>query len=274
MLQLPALPPSIRILTSDETERLRNLNFDLPTSVTNCVTCRGRKVFRWWDFKGDNPVDYECDCESQFILSRFLLNAGIEKHYQRLSWADATGVAKEAFPVIDDYIKNCDRYVSAGLGLVLFGKYGTGKTMLAVLLLKSVLSKGVDGYFTTFHTMLDLFTAGWKEDSAKVWFDQRIRNAGLLVLDDIGREYDGRNAVAESALDHVLRTRVAADRPTILTTNRTLEELATLYSGNAVSLLSECTISYEFKGEDYRPQLQERTRSEALEELTRPLTLT
>lgn len=272
MLTLPPLPRVVRILPTADSERLRLLYPDLPRTPDDCVTCKGQRKFRWRDETGE-VAEFECDCDGQFMLHRWLLNSGIEKHYQRLTWGDADGVADDVLGVVQDYIANVDRYVAAGLGLVLWGTYGTGKTLLSSLLLKTVLGQGTDGFFTTMHTLLDRFTEGWTQDEAKSWFDRRIRNAGLLVIDDIGREHAGRNAVAESTLDHVLRSRVAGDRPTIITTNRRPDELATLYAGNALSLLSECTISQRFRGADFRPEHQQRKIAEARLGLVRPVSL-
>lgn len=269
MHELPALPSSVRVLRTDESDRLKALYTDLPATPANCVTCKGRGSFRW-NFEGE-PADWKCPCDDQFLLHRYLLNAGIEKHYQRLFWDDATGVREDVLDVVQDYIDNVEAYVASGLGLLLWGRVGTGKTLLATLLMKAILERGVDGYFATFHTLIDLFTEGWNKDEHKAWFDRRLRNAGLLVIDDIGREYGGRNAVAETVLDHVLRTRVAADRPTIITTNKAPTELGALYSGNALSLLSESAITYEFVGADYRPEHLSRKVAEAKAGLVRPV---
>lgn len=272
--QLSPNPAAVRILRTDETTRLRARYPDLPRTPRDCKTCRGTGTFRWYaDGSRTEIADYECDCDEQFLLHRWLLNSGVELHYQRLAWTDAATVETAALDVAGDYINNVDHYIAAGLGLVFHGGYGTGKTLLSSLLLKSLLGRGVDGYFATFQDLLDTYTKGWRDDEQATWFDKRVRNAGILVIDDIGRENHNRSAVVESALDSVLRSRVSADRPTLITTNKSIEDIGTLYSGNAVSLLSESSLVYRFTGADFRPRLNDRNRTEAQNRLTRPLVL-
>lgn len=272
--QLDPNPPSVRTLQTPETNRLELLYPDLPKSPRNCKTCRGAKTFRWYSL--DEPpevVTYDCNCTQQFVLHRWLLNSGVDLAYQRMSWRDATGVPKSVRVKILEYIGEADRMVPNGIGLLLLGTPGTGKTMLSTLILKDLLSQGYKGFFTTFHTLLDYFTAGWTSPELKAWFDGKVRNAGVLVIDDMGREHKGRIEIAQSTLDYVLRARVASSRPTILTSNLSLEQIGELYSRNALSLISESAITIDFVGEDYRPTQKSSRIEEARQGLTRPLVL-
>lgn len=266
MLQLPPLPLTVPILSKGE-DIAR-----LPPMPTACITCRGKGSFRWLD-EANEPADWECSCEDQLKLYRWLQHSGIGLMYQRLRWRDGHGIDQAVLELVSDYVSNCEAYVSAGLGLVLWGKPGTGKTMISTLLMKQILEQGLDGHFATFAEVLDRFTAGWDKDTSKTWFDRRIRSAGVLVIDDIGKEHPGRNTVAITALDHVLRERVANDRPTIITSNMAMSEIGMVYSGNALSLLSECCQVQEFSGTDFRPAHQARKIHESLAGLVRPITL-
>src|SRR5690242_6087922 len=105
------------MLSSADRDRLRALYPDLSNSVERCVTCRGAGTFRWRGPDGE-PADYECNCPEQFMLHRWLLRSGIEKHYQRLRWDDALGVEDAVLKVVDDYIAHVEQYLAAGLGLV------------------------------------------------------------------------------------------------------------------------------------------------------------
>lgn len=271
-MELQPNPLAIRALFDDELARLRATHADLPKSPDSCITCRGRKTFLWKNEAGE-PVEWKCNCEEQFLLHRHLLNAGIDLHYQRLSWMDATGVEPAAQEVVLDYADHADQYFNAGLGLVLHGTRGTGKTLLSTLLIKMLIGQGHKVYFVTFQELIDHYVSGWRNPEDRAWFDKRIRNASVLGIDDVGRENKSRIDMVESMFDHVIRPRVAASRPTIVTTNKSLDGLNGLYQGNVMSLLTEACLNHEFKGEDYRPVARQSRVDDARAGLTRPIVL-
>jgi DNA replication protein DnaC len=241
------------------------------------VTCQGRKTFLWVREPGSTPVEFECDCKEQYILSRYLLNAGIDLDYQKLGWMDASHVEDAAIELVDDYIEHAEGFTRTGYGLFLFGSKGSGKTLLATLLLKMLLGRGFDGYFTTFPSMIEHHTEGWRNPDEKVWFEQRIVNAGVLVIDDVGRELKNSTAsldIIEAMFDKVIRSRVSGSRPTILTTNFDAKDFTIKYKGNVMSLLAGRNDFYEFVGNDFRKEFQaDRIKAEARAGLTRPVVL-
>jgi DNA replication protein DnaC len=275
-VEIPPNPLAIRTLRDDELARLRESRPDLPTTPRNCVTCAGRGTFRWKDAQGE-PTDWTCNCVEQFVLHRYLLHAGIDLRYQRLGWADVKRPAPGSVDLVWDYVENSDFYLTGGAGLTLFGDIGTGKTLLGTLLLKSLLAQGHDCYSTTFYNMINAHTRGWRDKDQEAWFVRRITNAKVLLIDDIGREVKNDAAslrVIESMFDHVIRSRVAACRPTIVTTNLTDGEFLTLYKSNVLSLLAGSNIRHHFKGESYRdgPEMA-RLDDERKARLTRPIVL-
>lgn len=274
MLSLPPLPSGIRPLKNDEFERLhtRFPTMPLKPGGSHCVTCRGMLKFSWLDDKGV-PADYECDCVNQWALNHYFQNANIGLTYQRLRWVDMDATEQGALDKCKAYLENSEAYVRAGVGLILYGEMGTGKTALSSLLLKSLLAIGYDGYFTTFSEMIDTYTGGWNDRDDKAWFHKRIKNAGVLVLDDVGKEYQGRakSGLPESTFDEVLRHRVAASTPTIITTNHDMKSLQEGYGGNVMSLLHERSTTYRFTGADFRNSARHRILDEAESCLTRPV---
>lgn len=274
---LDPLPPSIRPLSNAESDRLKAKYPGLSSSPDrDCLTCGGKGEFTWYAPGSRTETGtYACNCADQWVLHRVLLSANIQVAYQRLGWADLTGVPESALTAVLDYMDGADAFVRAGVGLILHGTHGTGKTTLSSLVLRNLISRGYDGYFTTFSEMIDTYTGAWNDKDEKTWFHRRVKNAGVLVLDDVGREYQGRKSsgLPESTFDEVLRHRVSSGKPTLITTNKTLDALAEGYGSGVMSLLRECAIEYGFRGDDFRDTQLSRHVTEIRSGLTRPVVI-
>lgn len=274
MLHLPPISKHIRVLVAEESTRLDVLHPTLPRTLKQCVTCHGAGRFKWWVDYGvsEETDDYECPCAEQLTLHKFLLNAGIGLRYQRYGIGDLDQVSSLATKVANEYLEAADYYVGNGYGLYFQGDRGTGKTLLATILLKQLLDTGVDGYFTTFNDMLDNFVAGWTSDEQRTWFDSRVRNAPLLVVDDIGKEYSGRVGVSKVMVDNIFRSRVNNALPTIITTNLSVDEMASRYS-SALETIAGQALHVKFEGSSYRESELEiaRRQREIEKKLSRPV---
>lgn len=272
LLRLPDIP-TLPGLTNAQA---MILNARYPSSrqtVANCMTCGGSKTFRWLGPDGQ-PADYECPCADQYRLSRWLWHCGVLPRWQRLGWKDYTQLPAKVIEASMDYLTNLDRYRSAGIGLMLTGPKGTGKTLLAHLILKEAIGKGVDVYATTFTQMIDEFAGGWRDKEQGQWFNRRVRDAGLLFIDDLGRERNkGEGTVGENMLETVVRHRVGCLLPTIITTNIEHGNIETTYGGHTVSLLSESAMHIEVPGLDSRVSMREREEGYLKMGLIRPVVL-
>lgn len=293
MKEMEPLSRDIRLLTDEEGRRLAARNPNLPATPEQCITCHGRGSFMWWNDERTEPVEWKCNCVDQWVLHRVLLSAGVGVAYQRLGWGDATSVEPGAKAKVQDYLEHAEAYLSAGCGLILYGAgLGNGKTLMATLIIKKLVVEGQDGFVTTFADMLQMFTSTFRDQEEKKWFYRRIKNAGVLVLDDVGREHKQRRiltkverertgseigavdfttSMAESTFDEVLRHRVASALPTIITTNLDLDKLQESYGGNVMSLLHERSTTYRFTGGDFRDQARLRLSEEIAMGLQRPL---
>lgn len=267
----PEVPDPCRPLNMVDLERLRQQHPDLWMDPNNaCITCNKQPVFRA-RYQGE-VQDMVCNCVNQWLMHLWMHNSGIGTHYQRLSWSDVTHVPQNVVDEVFDYLDHAEGNLTGGHGLTLWSpSKGTGKTMLLTLVLKRLLREGYRCYFVTFQDMLDYYTGTWRNADERAWFVRKVRNAQVLAIDDIGRESKGRENITEAMFDQVLRPRVAADTPTLISTNFTPEQMYQGYGGNVLSLLSQANHKIEVPGADFRPIQRQQADHDILHGVRRPL---
>ena len=109
--------------------------------------------------------------------------------------------------------------------LVLRGRYGCGKTHLAAAIANERLRQGQSAVFMVVPDLLDYLRAAYRPDAETSYDDQfeMVRNAPLLILDDLGTQ--SSTPWAQEKLFQLLNHRYNARLPTVITTNRELEEI-------------------------------------------------
>lgn len=242
-------------------ERFPHLGVDVGP-YDYCPTCRKTNVYRW------RGVEHECDCFEQLQLHKHYLNSGIGVPYQRLGWDDWMGDPDLVSVVRDVYLVK--DYVERGMGLFLWGTIGTGKTMLATLVLKELVKRGVRCYAITADDLVEEFTKGWASNEDKRWYERRIKYCDVLLLDDLAKEQN-RGELPKTTIDNLLRSRVQAGRPTLVTTNYEPKYLGIDYGGPALRLLHEQSMPLHLEGADVSLHVNERSNREMLDGEVRPI---
>jgi DNA replication protein DnaC len=109
--------------------------------------------------------------------------------------------------------------------LILKGGYGCGKTHLAAAISNYRIANGQPVLFVVVPDLLDYLRATYAPTS-QISFDKRfeeVRDALLLILDDLGTQ--SSTPWAQEKLYQILNYRYNARLPTVITTNRELEEI-------------------------------------------------
>lgn len=151
--------------------------------------------------------------------------AGIPKRYYRMSfdWLKEHGAFpndnKEAYVIVEDYRNNLAEYMNTGKGLILRGPAGTGKTSLAVCILKEVMKLNTGAMMISMPNLLDTMLTLSKGDRvAYLAYEQKLKHIPMLLLDDFGAEYSKSDWVA-AKVESIIIERYNSMRPIILTTN-------------------------------------------------------
>ena len=160
-------------------------------------------------------------------------------------------------PATRSAVATCRRFCEAvkvdpkAQGLMLMGGYGTGKTHLAVAILRETAEAGIPGMFVVVPDLLGKMRASFDRKDGKA--DELVttaKNARLLVMDDLGAE-NPRPWVVE--LVYVLiNHRYEHMLPTVITTNYSGNELEAVFGRRIMSRLAEMTTPVNIRAEDYR----------------------
>jgi DNA replication protein DnaC len=249
-------------LSTDEAERVYER---FPELRSKCPTCKGRGTYRWLG------TEHECDCERQISLAKHYTAAGIHRSFQRMDWDDWHG-SDEILNQVGNYLLKYEAYLDNGVGLVIWGDLGTGKTFLANLVMKELVKRRVRCYTSLFNGMVEAFTAGWHDDEDKRRFERKFLYSDALLLDDVGKENRSNNRLPQTTFDWILRTRDQDDRATLLTTNLRDQQLSYGYGASVFSMLRGRNLLVEINADDFRTERHRARQAQIDASETRPIT--
>ena len=185
-------------------------------------------------------------------LRHFSISAAGYRHMTLANWRD-NGIES----AVHEYMKNV-RKGEAGCWLMLFGPYGTGKTHMAVAIIRQLfLDRNWTPGIIRWAEFCSRIQQGWQDRSVSSDWTTAY-SAGILVIDDLDKKMP--TAWALGQLFEVLDYRYIHRCPTICTANRPLRELNSLWGAEnlrdlkdaIISRMAEMATGIEFKGDDYR----------------------
>jgi DNA replication protein DnaC len=207
---------------------------------------------------GPENVARPCECHEWQASRRRArgVNSVIPARYRDVSFEIARndGVDPTVLEMVEAFTANIDERLSNGDGLWFWGKVGTGKTALAMLVSKLALEAGHTVAIYSLPKLLARIRATYERelggDSYGEFFD-RVVSADLLHIDDLGAEK--RTDWVLEQLYAIVNERYEAARSMVVTTNLGEDDLAAQIGRRTVSRLLEiCGSPLQVSGEDLR----------------------
>lgn len=145
-----------------------------------------------------------------------------------------------------------------GRNLLMNGAPGLGKTFLSACIAREVVNRG---YSVVYDTAIHVFSCMEKQKfgggtEEELRMAERILECDLLILDDLGTEMN--TSFISPALYSIINSRILSERPTIISTNFTLQQLSQRYTPQIASRLDGEYRILVFAGNDIRKLKKEQ----------------
>ncbi|NMC15707.1 MAG: ATP-binding protein [Chloroflexi bacterium] len=179
------------------------------------------------------------------------LGALREKSFENFKARGRVGLAAQQADSLEQAYNSAVHFAGTLQGwLLLFGRYGCGKTHLAAAIANQAVAMGMETFFLTVPDLLDWLRFAYSDnisDSFEERFE-KIRDIPLLVMDDFGTQ--NATAWAQEKLFQILNYRYINKLATVITSNNPLSS----FEGRIRSRLMdpELVLRVEILATDYR----------------------
>jgi DNA replication protein DnaC len=179
----------------------------------------------------------------------------LPKRHWEASFESINNVPENGDPPLKDtvkrYFEKIDEMTTRGVGLLLYGKNGTGKTSASCVVLKEMRRRA---YSTMFVEAAELKSAVFKDigfdDNETLW--ERMKEVDVLVIDDIGKGMHDNTGAFARIVDELIRHRSSNCRITWATTNMNLSDLEETLKISTMHALKEAMVPIRVSGRDLR----------------------
>lgn len=199
-----------------------------------------------------------CKCLKEILtrLSAEKLNAGSQlrlSSFDSFSLSYYKGDDYRAMERILAYTKAyAEQFHAHSESILMFGNTGLGKTHISLAIANEVIKKGFSVVYDSVISLLQrIQQEHFSYEHSTDTLDQ-ILAADLLILDDLGTEYESK--FYNSVIYNIVNSRLIKEKPVIMNTNMTYNELSGRYGGKVASRVVTMYTCLEFRGDDVRLQ--------------------
>lgn len=222
----------------------------------NCVCqCKMNELKR----EEEERRNYERQREIEKLQKSSLLG----DRYKNVSFTNTNTGSNPLFDIAFNRCKNyCEvssKVLEEGYGIYLFGDSGVGKTRLTACMVNELIKQHRPTLFTNFFEISQIIRGTFKNSKYnEIDMIEKISNIDFLFIDDLGTERftkDGTDTWLQEKVFEILNKRYNNKRPTIFTSNYSLEQLVNergLMEKTVDRILEMSTAILKIEGESYR----------------------
>lgn len=157
--------------------------------------------------------------------------------------------------LMESVLNNCKKYAAnfslASPSLIMQGGTGLGKTHMSLAIANTVIQ---NGFGVVYCSVNNIITKLEREHFGRDDGDtgRSLLECDLLILDDLGTEF--RTAFSSAEIYNIVNTRLMTQKPTIISTNLSIQELQERYTERFASRIMGDYVRVTFCGRDNRLQ--------------------
>ena len=241
-------------ICGEETER---------TETLFGVTIKGKVMCSCKIKEQEEKKRIEENREKQDRLERLFKNSLMDSKFRKetfKNWDKQKG-SKSYYNIALRYCKNFKTIRTEGLGIILQGRPGNGKTYLSNCIANYLLDTFMPVISISINNLLDRLKQSYSRwgQEGEAELIKSITRADLIILDDLGTENPTDWAISKvySIIDAIYR----AKKCLIVSTNYTLQQLREQYGDRTISRLEEMCTTIEIKDKSFRESKAEENRN-------------
>lgn len=196
-------------------------------------------------------------------IERLQKNSLLGERYKNVSFENTeTGdnpMFDKAFKRCKNYCEVSSKVLEGGYGIYMFGASGTGKTHLTACMVNELVKQRRPTLFTNFFEISQIIRGTFNSRKyTEVEMIEKISTIDFLFIDDLGTEKVTRNGEdnwLQEKIFEILNKRYNNKKPTIFTSNYSLEELINnrgLMEKTVDRILEMSSLILKIEGESYR----------------------
>lgn len=207
---------------------------------------------------------YMCECMKRELVLAGLSSSGLGRLLETQSfdsfsldyYKDSEKNEKHMARTLKIAREYAETFTLSAGNLIFFGRTGLGKTHISTAIARVVIERGYDVCYNSAENILsdyefDKYRSNFGKEEPRA---EKYTATDLLIIDDLGTE--ALSQFALSALYNLINTRLAAGRPTVISTNLGENELQARYGDRIASRLLGEFRPLLFLGVDIRAQKQ------------------
>lgn len=181
------------------------------------------------------------------------IKSGIPKEYWNIDLDRFDGDPR-AMRMVERYCNNIKEARKRGIGFLLTGPNGIGKTTLLMITLKEALDRGHSAFYMTLADIFHTLYLGFDCPELLVEFRNYVKTKDFVAIGDLGKDYHrkGSEEFVRAEFDVIFRHRRSRLLPTLMDTNMKKYELENTYGQSLMSLFASKTRIIRMGGVDYR----------------------